>query len=204
VSASDEEQARALDRLLTFVDAVVAIAITLLVLPLVEITGDVGDGLTVEELLREHSAEFWAFLLSFAVISRLWLIQHRTMRHVSGFHDRIAHLLVLWMLSIVFLPFPTALVAEAPDDALTKILYIGTMAIGTVWLALVQVTVVRMPELSDGEGFPDPAAAWATVGAMMLALAVTLAFPSTSYFPLLLLLLPDLLLRWVRRIRAGG
>ena len=199
MSASDQEQARALDRLLTFVDAVVAIAITLLVLPLVEITGDVGDGVSVEDLLREHSAEFWAFLLSFAVISRMWLIQHRTLRHVSGYHDRIAHLLVLWMLSIVFLPFPTALVAEAPDEALTKILYLGTMAIGTVWLALVQVNVVRMPELSDGEGFPDPAPAWATACAMLLALAITLAVPETSYWPLLLLLLPDAVLRWVRR-----
>jgi hypothetical protein len=33
-----------------------------------------------------------------------------------------------WALTIVFLPFPTSLVAEAPDDRLTKTLYIGTMA----------------------------------------------------------------------------
>ena len=85
-----------------------------------------------------------------------------------------------------------------------KILYIGTMAIGTVWLALVQVTVVRMPELSDGGGFPDPALAWATAGAMLLALAITLAFPGTSYYPLLLLLLPDLVLRWARRVSGSG
>ena len=34
---------RGLDRLVTFADAVVAIAITLLVLPLVDIAGNVGD-----------------------------------------------------------------------------------------------------------------------------------------------------------------
>ncbi len=91
------------------------------------------------------------------------------MRHVSGFDDRIAHLLVaVDAHASCFLPFPTALVAEAPDDELTKILYIGTMAIGTVWLALVQVAVVRIRSSRMDEGFPDPAAAWATVGAMLL------------------------------------
>jgi hypothetical protein len=36
---------------------------------------------------------------------------------------------------------------------------------------------------------------------MLLALAITLAVPETSYWPLLLLLLPDAVLRWVRRRR---
>ena len=38
------ERERGLDRVLTFVDAVVAIAITLLVLPLAELAPEVGDG----------------------------------------------------------------------------------------------------------------------------------------------------------------
>ena len=69
------ERERGLDRFLTFVDAVVAIAITLLVLPLAELAGEVGDG-SVTDLLDEHRGELFAFFLSFFVIARLWFAQH--------------------------------------------------------------------------------------------------------------------------------
>ena len=203
---ADREQARErdLDRFLTLVDAVVAIAITLLVLPLVDLTSEVGGKVSVADLLREHQAEFWAFLLSFAVIARLWFAQHRTMRHVLYSHHRVDELMVLWMLAIVFLPFPTALVAEAPDSALTKVLYIGTMVLGTVCLGVIKEIVVRRPELLDGRGLPDPALTWASAGLMLIALAITLAVPATSYLPLLLLMLADNVVRWWRRLRRGG
>jgi hypothetical protein len=38
---------------------------------LVELTWDVDDYASVNELLGENQAEVWAFLLSFAVIARL-------------------------------------------------------------------------------------------------------------------------------------
>jgi uncharacterized membrane protein len=72
------ERHRDLDRLLTFVDAVVAIAITLLVLPLAEAGGEineVGEG-GAAELLRLHGDDLVGFALSFVVIARLWVGQH--------------------------------------------------------------------------------------------------------------------------------
>ena len=71
------ERHRDLERLLTFVDAVVAIAITLLVLPLAEIGQEVGDG-GAAELLQAHTDDLLGFVLSFVVIARLWLAQHHT------------------------------------------------------------------------------------------------------------------------------
>ena len=70
------------ERLITFLDAVVAIAITLLVLPLVDVSADVDHYGSVRDLLRENQADIWAFLLSFAVIARLWFVQHDSVRHV--------------------------------------------------------------------------------------------------------------------------
>lgn len=197
------ERDRDLDRLLTFVDAVIAIAITLLVLPLVEITDELGGGSdeSVRHLLSDHAPEIGAFFLSFAVIARLWMIQHRTLRHVVGHDDHLTLLLILWTLTIVFLPFPTALVAEAGDEPMTKVLYMGTMAVSTGVLAGVHLLVSRRPQLTDGEARADPAGAVATAGAMLLALAISLAVPDTSYFPLLLLALVDPVLRVVRRGR---
>jgi uncharacterized membrane protein len=73
---------RDLDRFLTFVDAVVAIAITLRVLPLAEVATEVGDG-SVGELLRDKDDKLLAFFLSFLsflVIAQLWMSQH----HIVG------------------------------------------------------------------------------------------------------------------------
>jgi uncharacterized membrane protein len=115
---ADSGQERDLERFVTLIDAVVAIAITLLVLPLAEMTADIGDQ-SVADLLDEHQAEILAFLLSFVVIARLWYSQHATVRILVGFDGWVFTILSAWALTIVFLPFPTSLVAEAPDDWLT-------------------------------------------------------------------------------------
>lgn len=199
-SSTEAERHRDLDRFLTFIDAVVAIAITLLVLPLVELTGDIGDE-PVRHVLDEHQTQIWAFFLSFLVISRLWFIQHASVRHVMLFHPRVANLTLLWVLTIVILPFPTALVATAGHDPLVKVLYIGTIAVGVLALALSDVVVQRHPEITDGQGLPDAVNAGVNVVLLLVALALTLAVPSLGYYPLLLLALDTTVLRLVAAAR---
>ena len=161
------------------------------VLPLAEMTVDLGDGQSVADLLDEHQAELLAFLLSFVVIARLWYSQHATVRILVGFDGWVFTILSAWALTIVFLPFPTSLVAEAPDDWLTKTLYIGTMAANLLVLAVLDVVMIRRPELRAPGRRPDLAAALINAALMGVALAISLAIPATSYFPLLLVALDD-------------
>jgi uncharacterized membrane protein len=182
-------RARDLDRLLTFVDAVIAIAMTLLVLPLVELTSKVTAQDSVAEVIGEHQPVIWSFVLSFAVISRFWFAQHYSLRHVLVPHGRLSALLMLWTLTIVFLPFPTALVARAGDQAMTKVLYIGTMILSTLILALMDLVVIRNRRLTDGLGLPAVEPAVTNAALLSLALVIALAVPGASYFPLLLLFL---------------
>ncbi len=130
------ERHRDLDRLLTFVDAVVAIAITLLVLPLAEAGSEIGEG-TAADLLRAHSDDLLGFALSFVVIARLWLGQHRIVSGVVRQTSALTWLLLAWSFTIVFLPFPTSLVATTDHDPGAKILYVGTMAISSLILAVI-------------------------------------------------------------------
>ena len=199
---AETQRDRGFERLIAFLDAMVAIAITLLVLPLVELTADIDDYASVNELLGENQAEIWAFLLSFAVIARLWFVQHDSVRHVVGDDRRLARLLVLWALTIVFLPFPTALVAETPDDSTTKLLYIGSMVLSTAILTLVETRLARHPELTDGADDADPVNGAANVAMLLVALLITLVVPATSYAPLLLLLAADPAARAWRRLRT--
>jgi uncharacterized membrane protein len=201
---AETERDRGFERFITFLDAIVAIAITLLVLPLVELTADVDEFESVRDLLRQNQAEIWAFLLSFAVIARLWFVQHDSVRHVTVYDRKVVNLLLLWGLTIVFLPFPTALVAEAADDQVTKVLYIGTMVLSTVFLTLVEAYLVRHPELTDGRDDADPVNGGANALMLALALVIALAVPATSYFPLLLLLAADRVADLWRRVRGRG
>jgi uncharacterized membrane protein len=189
---------RDLDRLLTFVDAVVAIAITVLVLPLTAVAGELHDG-TTADLLRAHSDDLLGFALSFWVIAQLWLGQHRILSGLVRQNNAVIQLLLIWTFTIVFLPFPTSLVAASKDNPVAKILYIGTMAISSLTLALVAWVIRRDRSIRDTEEGPDP---WPLAGitvSFVLALAISLAFPETSYWPLLILFLNDPVTRLVRR-----
>ena len=114
----------------------------------------------------------------------------------------LTRLLMLWTLTIVFLPFPTALVAGpkgAGGQAVTQLLYVGTMTLSSFLLGLVCLVLARHPELRESQESPDALHAFATATAFGVALAVMLLVPSVSYWPLLLLLASDRVVDLVRR-----
>jgi TMEM175 potassium channel family protein len=158
------ERERDFERLLTFVDAIVAIAITLLVLPHADAAGELRRGGSAADLVGDNAGQIGAFFLTFLVIANLWLAQHRVLRPVIAAGAWLTRLLLLWALTIVVLPFPTALVAghDAGDQATTKLLYIGTMAASSLVLSLVCLEIRRHPALRDSRDRPDVVRAFAT------------------------------------------
>ncbi|WGL53368.1 TMEM175 family protein [Nocardioides sp. BP30] len=191
---------RDLDRFLTFLDAIVAIALTLLVLPLTDLGAEIRHGESVRALLNAHRPQLWGFCLSFAVIARLWLIQHSVMRPVLTLDRHVTRLLLLWSFSIVVLPFATELVAQAGDDRATKIIYFGCTILAAATLAGVEGVTRRHPETADpGMRIGDPVHGWVNVALIAVGLGLTLLWPGLSYFPMLLLLLDDQVHSLVRR-----
>ncbi|MEK8227283.1 TMEM175 family protein [Oerskovia sp. M15] len=77
---------RGLDRLVNFTDAAVAIAITLLVLPLVDLVAD-GEAHSVRALVQGESGTFLAFAISFVVIARFWTAHHRVFEHLRDYSE---------------------------------------------------------------------------------------------------------------------
>jgi uncharacterized membrane protein len=197
------DRERDLERLLTFVDAVVAIAITLLVLPLAEVGAQVHDR-SVAELLSEHSVDIYGFLLSFTVIARLWVGQHRIVSSLIRQSNAVIWLLLGWSFTIVLLPFPTTLATGTSNDNVARAFYLGTMAVSSALLSCIAYEIGRHRSLRDTEQKPDLRVSIGTTLAFVLALAISLAFPASSYGPLLLLVLVDpvaRLLRYVRTVR---
>lgn len=195
------ERSRDFERFLTFVDAVVAIAITLLVLPLVDVAGEITRHSDVIEVLGRHVDQFLAFGISFWVIARLWFAQHAVLGPVAVGSMAVSVLVMLWLATIVVLPFTTSLVAQAGEQTVVKALYLGTLALGTWLMAGVSLLVSRHPGLRDGPS-SDPAGAVAAAVALVVALVVAVLVPGASYWPLLLLAVSDPAARWWRRRRG--
>jgi uncharacterized membrane protein len=81
------EREASVDRIIAFSDGVVAIAITLLILPLTEIHP--AEGATLVDVVVENRAALGAFALSFAVIANYWTIHHDVFRPLRRHNGRI-------------------------------------------------------------------------------------------------------------------
>jgi uncharacterized membrane protein len=171
----------------------VAIAITLLVLPLAEVLAGENRPAHVADVFTQNAARFGAFLLSFVVIARLWRGHHRMVERVGGYDTAFVLVNLFWVLTIVFLPFATQLAAAYPtEDRLAVAVYVGTITLSSVLLAVVAVLIWRRPALrregvSQRDAFPR--AAFLTTGAMVLAFLLATAIPAVNYYALLLLVL---------------
>lgn len=138
---------RGLDRIVGFSDGVVAIAITLLVLPLVtDVTARTTD---VQTFLQTDAFSVFVFVLSFAVIGRFWVIHHQLYEQVIDYDRRLLWANLLWLLCIVFQPFTTELLASHDEDRLVYGIYIGGIAATAAAGLLQQWVIVRSPELQD-------------------------------------------------------
>jgi uncharacterized membrane protein len=186
-------------RLVNFSDAVVAIAITLLILPLVDSASNIG-GIGLGHFFSENRSKLLAFVLSFVVIGRFWWSQHTAFERLKSYNSMLVYGMFLWLLSIVFLPFPTELIGAARvGGAGVHGLYIGTLLVTSIAGVIQQWAVVRHPELQleerRGSMTIDGYAASAALTALALVLAV--AVPAIGLWSLLALAL-EYPLFWLR------
>ncbi len=134
-------------RLETFCDGVFAIALTLLIID-IKIPSDKEIHGTQDfwKVLYEMLPSVCAFLLSFFVILITWVNHHQTMLLVHKTSTSFIYANALLLLTVVFIPFPTALIGEYiftnhPSPAL--ILYNVTLALGAISWVLISVSALK-------------------------------------------------------------
>jgi uncharacterized membrane protein len=157
------------------------------------------------DAVTENQAKIYSFLLSFAVIARLWIGHHRLFEQIKACNHRLILANLGWLLTIVVLPFPTEMIGQFHDDHFTVGLYIGTMLAGSVFLLAMAMIVRAEPALAkNDEGIPSRQRFLLAVNTVILAVALVLAalVPSVGYFALLLLLLAAPI-AWIRDRRAA-
>jgi uncharacterized membrane protein len=200
---------RGLDRLVFFTDAVTAIAITLLILPLVDsVTEAAHAGLSAEQFIGNNVAAIAGFALSFLVIARLWIAHHSTFEHVKSYSRPLLLLNLFWAFTVVVLPLPTEMVSQFRTSSVTVGIYIGTMAASSLTLTAMTLMIRKHPQLELEEN-PMPgrevfSGAVSTIG-FVVALIVGVLVPAINFYALLIILLTTPLQRlYDRRSDAAG
>jgi uncharacterized membrane protein len=141
------------NRLEAFSDGVFAIAITLLVLEL-----NVPQGEHLWEQLKDEWPSFAAFFVSFWVIGIIWVNHHGVLDHLARADRGVLYLNLLLLFTVVFIPFPTALLAEhlksGESDNIAAIIYSGafiamSLAYGALWTYITNRKHLLGVELTD-------------------------------------------------------
>ncbi len=205
-AGSEEREHRAFERFLLFTDGVMAIAVTLLILPVVDAALDLESrDRTVIDLLGDLRGELLGFLLGFAVIVVMWLAHQRVFSSVAWPNAWIVRLNVLWLLSITLLPFTTALIADHGDEQATVLLYVGNIALGIFSLGAVTLVKTLSPHLLlPNAAITDDDRLGAIANCVLISVAFILAalFPGLGFTVMLLMLLDGPLTRMLRRRNA--
>lgn len=186
-----------------FTDAVAAIAITLLILPLLETVSGESDSVALGTLIHEHLGQLGAFALSFAVIFRFWWAHHSLFRRIGTLNRQVVLYSVLWTFGIVLLPIPTAIIASYAPSPASVAIYGGTLVLTSGALALLAMAAYRDPELA-GETAPatrdDVLGATTSFAAQLVATVLGSVFADhVNYWAFLLMFVTGPVERLVRR-----
>ncbi|MEV0277491.1 TMEM175 family protein [Streptomyces sp. NPDC050610] len=185
------------ERLVLFTDAVTAISITLLILPLIDLVPEaVSAHERASEVFTGHLDQVWSFLLSFAVIANIWREHHRTFSSVARVTRPLMVWNMGWLLSVVVLPLPTEMIGAYGRDRFVAAFYY-TVLLASMVCRLAMLRILKStPGLLD-EDDQEPGKiqesyteSYLNVLLLILALVIALAVPVLQYYSLLLLILP--------------
>jgi uncharacterized membrane protein len=148
--------AKQLGRIEAFSDGVFAIAATLLVLEIR--VPSIGIHSAPGELWREL-ADLWpsyvAFVISFGSIVTIWVNHHRELDQLIGTSNAFKYANGLLLLTVTFLPFPTALLARyiETDSASAAVVFfaatsfVTSLAFGVWFLSMQKPVRLLKPQL---------------------------------------------------------
>ena len=200
----DTEYTGGPERLITLVDAVVAIAMTLLAL---DLRPELSEDVSSRELARyfqTHAGEYVAFIVAFAIIAQYWVTHHRMMRTVDRNDPALTWATMLFLFGITLLPLTSYLTGNY-DAPLATTLFAATFVLLSSSLALMTEIITKRGLRSgplDAGSHLRGRYREATTIVIPLAIAVLCWFVPHASYLFFLFLLADTPGRIVTRLRG--
>lgn len=204
------------ERLVFFSDAVIAISLTLLILPLMEAVQSAWEAnQSVNELLAENNDKFYSFILSFYIISLYWRAHERLFHYVRKYSEAIRRLNAFYLLLIVLVPVNTASInqLETEGSVLPHVLYVGNLLLITITLLVMNLFVRKDPHMWSTQHTPSTSLGLLILSVGFIFLCVTMLVvclvPNPNVLYMLFLLgfinpLVRLLDRWYDVVQRFG
>jgi uncharacterized membrane protein len=189
IALAKQKKPLGLERIIFFSDAVFAIVITLLVLPLTAEIELPEGGRDLTEHVWGQWPKVLSFLVSFLVIGQFWIAHHHMFEYVRRYDQGLLWLNLVSLLTVSFMPFPTALIGARlqTDAAFPVVFYAASMTLASITLTVTWLYAVRR-DLVDpatpaseiraftGRAFATSAVFLLSVGAAFLGLPVAVLF----------------------------
>jgi uncharacterized membrane protein len=136
------------ERMIAFSDAVMAVAITLLVLDL-----KMPEGISDAQLgaaLQASLHSVGVYVLSFVVVGMFWMGHHEQFTHIRRVDSTLMWLNMLYLLTIGLIPFVTSLLSDHGTE-LSTCLYAGVLVTTSLLSTLMWWYAGRDPELMPAD-----------------------------------------------------
>lgn len=147
---------RFFERTAALSDGVAAIAITLLVLPLVDLEPpDLDRGESVWSALAANSDALLAFAITFLVIASMWFAHTRVFGNLARADGAVAWLNMAYLLAIVTLPFASSWLQDDGFSGGVGTFYLLVLFLASGALTLITWHTGRHPELLTDEARGD-------------------------------------------------
>jgi uncharacterized membrane protein len=173
----------ALARTEAFSDGVFAIVITLLIL---EIKVPDPHSIPADQVARELPHRLWelkamfiAYVLSFFIVGTFWVAHHNIFKLIRSTDRMLMWLNLALLMCVAFIPFPTALIGEYPNQPIAIVVYGLTVTASSVALLLVWNYATKDHKHVSPE--MPPALIKRVRGQMLLAPPVYLAASALAY-----------------------
>ena len=148
---------RAFDRLINMSDAIVAVAMTVNVLSIVNIQRTSSNE-SVWELITGHIGQIGSFCFTFLIVGVMWMVHNRILNHMRGYDSTIFWLNLVWLMLIAMLPWSSTMFGISlvfgnadvvSDQAGVGLFYWGTLAAISAIGGLIGLHARRRPSLLD-------------------------------------------------------
>ena len=147
--SGDEWTRLALERIVLFSDAVIAITRLAIEIRLPELHGDEPAELPAALLGVWRS--YFGFVLSFGVVGTYWWLHHRIFRVVRRFDESLIWLNILFLLCVAFVPFASGVLGEHLGSPLAAVFYALVLACTGLAETALWVYVSRGHRLISGD-----------------------------------------------------
>jgi uncharacterized membrane protein len=171
-----------------FSDAVFAIVITLLVLPLAAEVDLPHDPHAVAHRVWEMRPQVMTFAISFLVIGQFWIAHHRLYERIRGVDAGLLWLNLVFLLTVSFMPFPSAVLGatRTTNESFPVVFYAASMTVTSLLLTLLWAYVLHRrlqdPQLTrtQQQAISRRAVATSAVFALSVAVAFLGLWPAVA------------------------